>query len=68
MITLIATVCMIDQAARCKDVQLVFEGHLNRNTSQCEMNGQIELAKWVGDHPNWIIKNFYCVSGLIRKA
>jgi hypothetical protein len=59
MIELVVAVCMIDQPARCKDVTLNFEGQ-RVSAEQCMFNGQIEMAKWIGDHPNWVIQNWHC--------
>ncbi|MGQ0456539.1 MAG: hypothetical protein ACT4OU_05700 [Hyphomicrobium sp.] len=59
MIELVVAVCMIDQPSRCKDVHLNFEAD-SVTTQQCMMFGQIEMAKWIGEHPNWIIQRWVC--------
>ena len=59
MIELVVAVCMIDQPSRCKDVTLNFEGE-TVSTAQCMSTGQIEMAKWIGEHPNWVIQNWHC--------
>jgi hypothetical protein len=66
MITLIFAVCMVDEPTRCKDVSLVFEGE-KVSTAQCFTYGQMEMAKWLGDHPNWIISKWRCVDGQVAK-
>lgn len=67
MIELVFAVCMIDQPERCKDVTLNFEGD-NVTPQQCMMNGQMEMAKWVGDHPNWVIRKWRCgAAGQVAK-
>jgi hypothetical protein len=67
MIELVFAVCMIDQPSRCREVTLNFEGE-SLTTQQCVMNGQIELAKWVGDHPNWVIQKWRCgIAGQFAK-
>jgi hypothetical protein len=59
MIELVVAVCMIDQPSRCKDVKLNFE-NAGMTASQCVMTGQIEMAKWIGEHPNWVIRKWHC--------
>ncbi len=59
MIELVVAVCMIDQPSRCKDVTLNFEGE-SVTAGQCMSTGQIEMAKWIGDHPNWVIQRWHC--------
>ncbi|MBX9684010.1 MAG: hypothetical protein K2X41_09505 [Hyphomicrobium sp.] len=67
MIELVVAVCMIDQPSHCKDVHLNFE-EASVTPHQCLMYGQIEMAKWVGEHPNWIIQNWHCgVAGQMAK-
>ena len=67
MIELVVAVCMIDQPSRCKDVTLNFEGDTVK-AEQCVMNGQIALAQWAGEHPNWVIKKWHCgVAGQVAK-
>ncbi len=35
---------------------------------QCMMNGQMEMAKWIGEHPNWQIKKWRCgIAGQMAK-
>ena len=59
MIELIVAVCMIDAPERCKDVTLTFEAE-NVTMRQCMANGQIALAGWIGEHPNWTIQKWSC--------
>ena len=67
MIELIVAVCMIDQPSRCKDVTLTFEAE-SITRQQCVMYGQFEMAKWVGEHPNWVIQEWTCQpAGLTAK-
>jgi hypothetical protein len=48
-------------------VTLNFEGE-SVNAQQCMMNGQIEMAKWVGEHPNWVIRKWRCgIAGQFAK-
>jgi hypothetical protein len=59
MIELVIAVCMIDKPSHCKDVTLNFEGE-SISAAQCMSNGQIEMAKWIGEHPNWVITKWHC--------
>ena len=78
MIELVVAVCLIDQPSQCKDVYLNFEspgmseGTMSQGASvtpqQCMMNGQMEMAKWIGEHPNWQIKKWRCgIAGQMAK-
>lgn len=67
MIELVFAVCLINQPSNCKDVTLNFEGE-SVTPQQCMMNGQLEMAKWVGDHPNWVIRKWSCgIAGQVAK-
>jgi hypothetical protein len=67
MIELVVAVCMVDEPSRCKDVYLNFEAE-SVTAQQCMSFGQMEMAKWIGDHPNWTIKKWHCgVAGQIAK-
>lgn len=59
MIELIIAVCMSDAPERCKNVRLNFEGE-RVSVQQCSLYSQMEMAKWVGEHPNWTIKKYTC--------
>jgi hypothetical protein len=67
MIELVVAVCMVDQPSRCRDVTLNFEGE-SVSAEQCMTNGQIEMAKWAGEHPNWTIQKWHCgIAGQFAK-
>ncbi len=59
MIELVMAVCMIDQPSRCKDVTINFAAE-NLTVNRCLMSGQLEMAKWIGEHPNWVIRKYTC--------
>jgi len=59
MIELVFAACLIEQPSQCKEVYLNFEG-ASVTPQQCMMSGQLEMAKWIGDHPNWWIKKWRC--------
>jgi hypothetical protein len=59
MIEVVAMVCFIQEPDRCKDIRLSFAAEAV-TPQQCMMYGQMELAKWTGEHPNWQIRKFSC--------
>lgn len=68
MIELAMVVCMVDQPDRCKGVSLNFEGE-SVSVMQCAMNGQLAMAQWAGEHPNWVIKKWHCgIAGQVAKT
>jgi hypothetical protein len=67
MIEVVAAVCLLDTPSRCKDVTLNFEGD-GVTPQQCMMMGQIEMAKWIGEHPQWVIRKWRCgIAGQVAK-
>ena len=67
MIELVFAVCMIDQPTACKDVYLNFEAD-SVTPQQCMMYGQFEMSKWIGEHPNYVIKKWRCgIAGQMAK-
>lgn len=67
MIELVFAVCMIDQPSRCKDVHLNFDEQ-QVSAAQCTMNGQVAMAQWIGENPNWTIKKWHCgLAGQVAK-
>jgi len=67
MIELVVAVCLIDQPSQCKDVYLNFEAD-HVTPQQCMMYGQVEMAKWVGEHPNYVIKKWrFGIAGQMAK-
>lgn len=59
MIEVVALVCSMQAPLRCKDLHLSFAAE-SITPQQCMMYGQIELAKWTVEHPNWQIHKFSC--------
>lgn len=63
MIELVMFVCLMDRPADCHDVRLTFEnpyGERRVTPQQCMQDGQVEMSKWIGDHPNFVIKKWRC--------
>lgn len=67
MIELVLAVCMVGQPAKCRDVYLNFEAE-SVTPQQCMMYGQMEMAKWAEEHPDYTITKWRCgVAGQMAK-
>lgn len=61
MLEIIASVCLMAEPGKCKDVHLTFAAESEAVTQQqCFMFGQIELAKWTEGHPDWRVARWSC--------
>jgi hypothetical protein len=58
MIELILTVCAIAQPATCIDKHVVFDS--GNSPRQCTMAAQPFIARWVSEHPEWIVQRWKC--------
>ncbi len=58
MIELLFSACLIG-SDDCRDVSMLYDGQ-DISPSTCMMEGQIALARWVGEHPNYRIARFTC--------
>jgi hypothetical protein len=48
------------EPARCETVEIAWEGSM----LQCQMFGQMEAARWVGDHAGYRLRGGYrCLPG-----
>jgi hypothetical protein len=58
LIDIIVTVCFVANPTACEDKHLVFswQGSLR----QCMMSAQPEIAKWIGDHPDYFTVRWHC--------
>ncbi len=59
MIALVFTACLTVSPYHCEGKQLTF-AETNITPQRCFMYGQMELAKWVGEHPTWEIRKYGC--------
>lgn len=59
MLELMMTVCLLANANECRDVRLNFDAD-NATPMQCMSYGQIEMAKWIEEHPAFRIKQWRC--------
>ncbi len=68
MLELVALVCLVNSPTHCKDVALNYSEEA-MTPMQCLMQAQIELSKWVGEHPNWRVERYSCrPAGQIAKT
>jgi len=51
-------VCAIAQPDHCEDkhLQFAWRGSLR----QCVMAAQPYIAQWIGNHPQWTVKEYHC--------
>jgi hypothetical protein len=58
LIDIVISACLIASPASCEDKHLIFswQGSLR----QCMMSAQPEIAKWVGDHPEYFTRRWRC--------
>jgi hypothetical protein len=57
-VEIVFLVCAIAQPDRCEDKHLQFEWR--GSLRQCVMAAQPYIAQWIGEHPQWIVKNYHC--------
>ena len=56
MIELVATICLV--IGGCKDVSLNVSDRMT--PMQCLLTSQIEVAKWLEEHPGWRVAKLTC--------
>lgn len=59
MLELAMLVCLTNSPTHCKDVALNYSAD-SITPMQCLMQAQIEIAKWIGEHPNWRVERYSC--------
>jgi hypothetical protein len=57
-IQIVVMVCQVAQPDLCEEQHLEFawQGTLQ----QCIFSAQPYIAQWIGDHPEWAVKNYHC--------
>lgn len=60
MIELIVLACLISDPNQCQSLALKY-AHDATSMRECAMGGQIETARWSGDHPDWRVMKMSCV-------
>lgn len=61
MMEIVMAVCLIDSPYACKRERLPFEQPAI-TTSLCSMFAQTEMARWIGENPNWTVRRWTCSS------
>ena len=59
MLELVFSVCLIANAQSCQDVHLTY-GAQRVSLMECALVGQVEMAKWVAEHPGYRVTRFRC--------
>jgi hypothetical protein len=57
MLGLFLSVCLISDPGKCKEEKINMAEETTFN--QC-MGDQVDIAKWIGDHPNFTIQKWTC--------
>ena len=57
-VEIVMFVCAVTNLNQCEDkhLQFAWQGSLK----QCVMAAQPYMAQWIGEHPQWVIKNYHC--------
>ena len=58
MVQIVMLVCQLTRPEMCEEqrIQFAFQGSLQ----QCTFAAQVYIAGWIGEHPQWTVKNFHC--------
>lgn len=59
MLELALVACLADDLTRCKDVALIFSEE-SVTPMQCLMGAQPQIARYVEEHPRWVVKKWSC--------
>lgn len=57
MVELLFLACLASSPTQCEQKSMVF---LDVTPMQCIMGAEAELAKWVEQHPKYVVKYFAC--------
>lgn len=60
MLEIIASVCLLYEVDRCKEVTLPTATEQALTPMQCLMGAQIDLARWQDEHPRYFVKRWSC--------
>lgn len=58
MYELIVLACLMAQPARCEEFPIPFQEPMG--IMGCMRQGQLHLAEWVSEHPNWVVRRWSC--------
>lgn len=61
--TIILATCLIGSPLTCKDIELQVapeQGASLQLPYHCARQGQLEIAKWIAEHPDWRVEKWSC--------
>jgi hypothetical protein len=61
--TIVLATCLIGSPSTCKDIYLQVapeNGASLQLPYYCARQGQIEVQKWISDHPGWSVERWSC--------
>jgi hypothetical protein len=61
--TIVLATCLIASPLTCKDIELHVtpeHGASLQLPYYCARQGQLEIAKWIGEHPEWRVEKWSC--------
>jgi hypothetical protein len=61
--TIILATCLIGSPATCKDIAIYVtpeQGASLQLPYHCARQGQLEVQKWIADHPDWRVQKWSC--------
>ena len=57
-IDLVITVCAVLSPTTCEETRLAFNSNIS--LAQCAMAAPPYIAQWIGEHPQWTVRNYHC--------
>lgn len=57
-VAIVFTVCALAHPDRCEEQRIEYVWH--GTLGECAQGAQPYLAQWIGEHPNWTIKEYHC--------
>ena len=61
--TIVLAICLIASPVTCKDIQIQVmpdQGASLQLPFHCARQGQIEIQKWIAEHPGWRVEKWSC--------
>ena len=58
MIQIVVVVCRLGQPELCEEQRFQFAGQ--GSLRQCAIAAQPYIAQWIGEHPQWTVRNYRC--------
>lgn len=57
MIELVLSICLLDNASKCREEHLTFS---DLSLLTCVVGGQAQIAAFMERHPRWYVKRWAC--------